>query len=560
MKEQELLQKMAKEIASLKAENTQLREALDESNELVSKLTARLDIIDQRAAARARKQFSTSSERAAHTDESEDPIPEDTQFDEAEQTQSIDQSGKKPKQPRKKSIGRMKFSDTLPREEIIVDPVEFSQLGTGDPHSMRRIGEDVVEVLDYQPGVLKVKRYILSKYVDPKNPDAGVLQGSRPKDRIIRGGMVSNGLLAAAFSDKFIYHLPYARQSIRFKSIGCPVSRQNLSRWQIQVTDLLSPLIELIETHLLSQNVIHMDETVLKVMDEEDRENTKKSYIWLRVYDGPEAAASYRYYPSRAAVAAEELIDGFQGVLQSDGYAAYQSVVRKSNGKLTSAFCLTHVRRKFYDIVLGTNRKKSKKNTSSSLKSVRKDAQQMVQDIGKIFALESQLREQLSREQITEEQFLQKRKERAVKLFAIFKTHLEEKQRKVIPHTPFSGAIKYALNLFDGLQTYLETPELGPDNSAAERAVRPVALGRASWNFSGSPDGAHSSCAMYTLLQTARLNHLDPGAYLNQVLDKASVLVDLPYDEQAWSALLPWKFKPEDLSWQDRAEFFTSLT
>lgn len=234
MKEQELLQKMAKEIASLKAENTQLREALDESNELVSKLTARLDIIDQRAAARARKQFSTSSERAAHTDESEDPIPEDTQFDEAEQTQSIDQSGKKPKQPRKKSIGRMKFSDTLPREEIIVDPVEFSQLGTGDPHSMRRIGEDVVEVLDYQPGVLKVKRYILSKYVDPKNPDAGVLQGSRPKDRIIRGGMVSNGLLAAAFSDKFIYHLPYARQSIRFKSIGCPVSRQNLSRWQIQ--------------------------------------------------------------------------------------------------------------------------------------------------------------------------------------------------------------------------------------------------------------------------------------------------------------------------------------
>jgi len=92
-----------------------------------------------------------------------------------------------------------------------------------------------------------------------------------------------------------------------------------------------------------------------------------------------------------------------------------------------------------------------------------------------------------------------------------------------------------------------------------ERAVRPVALGRANWHFSGSPDGAHSSCAMYTLLQSAKMNHLDPGAYLNHVLDEATLLVDLPYDEQAWSALLPWKFKSEDFSWQDRAEFFTSI-
>jgi hypothetical protein len=115
------------------------------------------------------------------------------------------------------------------------------------------------------------------------------------------------------------------------------------------------------------------------------------------------------------------------------------------------------------------------------------------------------------------------------------------------------------LNLFEGLQTYLDSPELGPDNSAAERAVRPVALGRSNWNFCGSPDGAHSSCAMYTLLQTARLNHLDPGAYMNHVLDKATVLVDLRYDKQAWSALLPWRLRPEDLSWQDRADSFTSL-
>ncbi|MPM16164.1 hypothetical protein SDC9_62540 [bioreactor metagenome] len=144
-------------------------------------------------------------------------------------------------------------------------------------------------------------------------------------------------------------------------------------------------------------------------------------------------------------------------------------------------------------------------------------------------------------------------------MFAIFKDHLDQQQKTVISQTPLAGAINYTLNLFEGLQTYLESIELGPDNSAAERAVRPVALGRSSWHFSGSPEGADSSCAMYTLLQTAKMNHLDPGAYLNHILDKATVLVDLPYDAQAWSALLPWRFKPEDLSWQDRAEFFTSI-
>ena len=349
MKESEMLQMMATRITSLEAENTQLRDALIESNGIIAKLTARLDIIDQRATARARREFSTSSERSVPSvlsTESEGPIAEDTQFNEAEKTGSsggpaaegaqpdgdgkTEPDGGPEKQPRKRSVGRTEFSADLPREEIVVDPEEFARLQESERGSLRRIGEDVVEVLDYQPGVLKVKRYILGRYVSPGNPELGVLQASRPNDRIIRGGMVSNGLLAAAFSDKFIYHLPYARQSVRFESIGCPVSRQNLSRWQIQTTGLLSPLVKLIEDHLLSQQVLHIDETTLQVMDEEGRENTKKSYIWLRVHDGHEPAASYRYYPTRAALAAQELTDGFEGILQSDGYAAYQSVVKKS--------------------------------------------------------------------------------------------------------------------------------------------------------------------------------------------------------------------------------------
>ena len=346
----------------MEAENTQLREALGESNETIAKLTARLDIIDQRSAARARREFSTSSERSVPSDlprESEDPIAEDTRFDEAEATSPSIGASVKP--PRKKPVGRTPFPDDLPRQEIVLEPEAFAHLGQSELDSFRRIGEDVLEVLDYQPGVLKVKRYILGKHVDPNDPDRGVLQAPRPNDRIIRGGMASNGLLAASFSDKFIYHLPYARQSIRFGSIGCPISRQNLSRWQIQVSDLLDPLVRLVEGHLLSQRVLHIDETTLQVMDEEGRGNTRNSYIWLRVHDGRQPAASYRYYPSRAALAAEELTDGFTGILQSDGYGAYRSLVKQSDGRLVSAFCLTHVRRKFHDIVMGTNSRKSKK-------------------------------------------------------------------------------------------------------------------------------------------------------------------------------------------------------
>ncbi len=560
VKEQEILHKLAQEITALKAENSQLREALKESNETIKSLSARLDILDQRAAARARRQFVTSSERASVSDapvESEDPIVEDTQFDEAEQASTVIEEKVKP--PRKKSVGRTPFSDDLPRQEIILEPEAFAHLAHSELNSFRRIGEDVLEVLDYQPGVLKVKRYILGKYVNANNPDLGVLQADRPNDRIIRGGMVSNGLLAASFSDKFIYHLPYARQSLRFESIGFPISRQNLSRWQIQTSELLSPLVKLIEDHLLAQNVLHIDETTLQVMDEQDRENTKKSYIWLRVYDGEKPAVSYRYYPSRAALVAQELTAGFDGILQSDGYTAYRSVVKSRDGDLVNSFCLTHVRRKFYDIYMGTNFRKNKKHMSPSIKGIRKTAQEFVQEIGAVFALENRMREQLARGEMSEEQFLRKRKEQAVPLFEKFKVHLEAQKKSVIPHTPLAGAINYSLNLFDGLQTYLDSVELGPDNSAVERAVRPVALGRHSWNFSGSPAGAHSSCTMYTLLQSARLNRLDPGAYLNHILEKATPLVDLPYNKQAWSALLPWNFKPDDLSWQDRAEFFTSL-
>lgn len=557
MKEHDLTRQMAQELAELKAENALLREALDRSNQQVMDLSARLGILDHRTVTNARRKFVTNSERmpkvADAIKESEEPIVEDTLLNEAETTSApTDSTASEPyeddEEPRKKGCGRTALHPDLPRETINVDPSVESldeRFGKGNHH---RIGENRIEILDYTPGSLKVKQYVLGKFASNRSKEAGVLEAKMPSDRIIEGGMAGNALVAAALSDKFVYHLPYARQSVRFFNIGFQVSRQNLSRWQIQVTGLLNPLTTLIEQHLMDSAVVHLDETTLQVMGEEGRKNTQKSYIWLRVGTNPlKPAASYRYFPSRAATVAAELLDGFVGTIQTDGYASYRSVVRDSKGKLRHAGCLVHVRRYLFDVYQATKTKKGKTQSKVNL-----EAETMLKDIKAIFKVEKKYRSFLKNGKISEEQFVEQRKAEALLLFATFHSHLLEASRTVIPKSTFDVAVSYALGQWDILTTYLETPLLSPDNSAAERAVRGVALGRRNWNISGSPAGATSSCAMYTLTQTALLNGLDPGAYLFHVLEKATTLVDLPYKKGPWEALLPWNINPKDLAWQDR--------
>ena len=552
MKEHQLMAQMAEEMARIKKENELLKEALKKSHETIINLSARLDILDQRAAAKAHRTFTSGSERLSKDSdivEPETPIDQDTQLNEAET--ELYKSEPIEKKERKKGCGRSKIDPSIPREEIILSPKDYELLCSSCHKDLKKIGEDVVEILEYVPGSLKVVRYVRASYACPSCKSAGVIQASIPQDRIIRGGMVGNGLVAASLSDKFIYHLPYARQSIRFTNIGFEVSRQNLSRWQITVSTLLSPIVQSIEDYILSKKVIHLDETTLQVLGEEGRANTTNSYIWLRVYDGPEpGAVSYRYFPTRAKIAAKELLDDYEGTIQTDAYGAYKSIVKQKDGSIKQAFCLAHCRRKFYDIYVGSGGKKKKKKAPPS--SVRTISQIILQDIAKIFHLESMLREKLYTQKISEDEFIATRIRQAEPLFTQLKEHLDSYKKTVLPKTPLFGAIQYTLNQWDGLQVYLQTPLLTPDNSSAERSVKPVALGRRNWNFSGSPAGAKSSCDMYTILQTAALNKLDPGAYLQFVLEAASPLVELPYDKEQWDKLLPWNIDPATLKWQDR--------
>ena len=555
MNEQHMLRNMAEKMRALQAENEQLKSSLEDSHQLIAKLQARLDILDQRAAARAHKRFVSGSER--FTGESQIPEPEeamveDTQFNEAEAAQEAAPAQKKT--TKRTASKRIAIDPAIPREEIILTPQEYERLCSSCGKELKKIGEDVTEVLDYVPATLKVLRYIRGKYACSSCKGSSVLQAPAPQNRLIQGGIAGNGLIAASLSDKFTYHLPYARQSIRFANIGFPLSRQNLSRWQMQVSALLSPLVELIEQHIVSQDVLHMDETSLQVLGESGRENTSNSYIWVRVYNGPEApAVSYRYFPTRAFRAADELLAGYEGMIQTDAYGVYRSLVKDREGTIQQAFCLAHARRKFYDIYVGSGGKKNKHSSSSgSSTPIRRTTEIILRDIGAIFHLESALRQKLYKQAITEDEFLHQRKKQAEPLFSRFKEHLDAAKETVIAKTPLDGAITYTLNQWEGLQTYLESPLLPPDNSAAERAVRPVALGRRNWTFSGSPAGAKSSCDMYTIIQTAALNSLDPGSYLHYLLDTATLLVDQPYNETVWKKLLPWEVDPDTLSWQDR--------
>ena len=264
-----------------------------------------------------------------------------------------------------------------------------------------------------------------------------------------------------------------------------------------------------------------MDETTVQVMGEEGREDTEKSYMWLALGGPPDkTVVLYTYRKTRAACHAKELLEGYSGYLQTDGYSGYDAAVRGMPG-IVHVGCFAHARRKFFEASKG-----SKKPQSS---------EEGMKYIRKLYYIENEMRERFK----GEEQFVAERKKHILPVLAEFKDWLLKRSKEVPPSLLLGKAIHYSISQWDKMTAYLESPYLTPDNNACENAIRPFVLGRKNWLFNKSPKGAESSCGMFSLIETAKQNGLVPLDYLTALFEKAP----LANSTKDWEKLLPWYFK-----------------
>jgi transposase len=376
----------------------------------------------------------------------------------------------------KKKPGRKPLGDNLPRKEIIHDiPEEEKICACGCKLSM--IDETVSERLQIIPEQVYVEKHIRPKYAcrnceGSGDEDKPVFRQAPAPPSILPGSILTQGLLAFILVNKYCDHLPFYRQEERFKRIGAYISRQNMSSWMIKVYEILKSLEECFHKKIIEGPVIQMDETTLQVMNEPDREDAQKSYMWLARGGPPETPlVIYQYHETRHSHHAKDFLEGYSGYLQTDGYRGYETAL-KGNDSIIHVGCLAHARRKFSDATKASKKKGGSAHLALSM-------------IQKIYRIESVLRD----EDITEEEFLMKRKEQAGPLLEDFKSWLDDKALKIRPNSNTGQAISYTLGQWEKIIRYLNSPYLTPDNNGAERAVKHFVVGRKTGYSLVAPPG-----------------------------------------------------------------------
>ncbi len=414
----------------------------------------------------------------------------------------------------RKKVGRKKLPDSLPRVDVIHELCGDDLICPHDGATLTEIGAVTSEQLDIVPAKIQVIRHIRKQYACPCGQC--IKTAALPKQPIPKS-MASPGLLAHITVSKYQDALPLYRQETILQRIGVDIPRATLANWMIQVGMLAQPLINLLRDRLLEYDILQMDETPVQVLNEPDKQAQSKSYIWVQRGGPPsQAVVLYDYDPGRGAGVPKRLLEGFNGYLQTDGYEGYNAVVA-ING-LSHVGCMAHARRKFSDAVKaqGRNHKRGKAHQGLVL-------------IQKLYRVEQQAR------QLTADERYARRQQQAQPILGEMRAWLDKALPQVPPTSATGKALNYLHNEWDKLIRYLDDGRLEIDNNAAENAIRPFVLGRKNWLFSASVKGVKASTNLYSLIETAKANGLEPYAYLRQVfteLPKATSLEDI-------EALLP---------------------
>ena len=430
----------------------------------------------------------------------------------------------KPSAPRKPAQrNRGALPAHLPRVELIVDIEDKACPCCRNP--LHPIGEDVAEMLDYIPAQLRVKVIRRPRYGCRSCEDA-VTQAPAP-ERPITGGLATEALLAHVLISKYSDHLPLYRQSQILARQGITLDRSTLCNWVGRACWWLAPLHEVLLGTVLASPKVFADDTTLPVLDP-GRGRTKTGRLWCYAVDnrswrGPgHPAAAYLYSEDRKAEHPVSHLQGFQGLLQVDGYAGFGRLVGVDGDHAPQlAFCWAHTRRKFFDVHAATQ---------SPI------AEEALTRIAALYAIEDEVRGQ------TAEARRQVRQQRSRPLVAAMHTWFTEQLPRISGRSTLAQAIRYALNHWQGLVLFLEDGRLELDTNTVERAMRPVALGRKNALFAGADSGGRHWAIVASLIQTAKLNGIDPLAWLTDVLER---IVSGRTKRNELHVLLPWNWAAE---------------
>src|SRR5271168_1308258 len=410
----------------------------------------------------------------------------------------------------------------LPRIEVTLAPED-----TACPCcqvAMTVIGEDSSERLDVIPAQFRV---IVTKRPKLVCRACGgpVVQMPAPA-RLIEGGIPTEALVAHVLVARYADHLPLYRQAQIMARQGVILDRSTLSFWMGYAAAELAPVVTRLREIMLSSTRLFADETVVPVLDP-GRGRTKQGYFWAiarddRPWGGSEPpAVVYSYAPGRGHHHAQALLGGYRGILQCDGYAAYKTVAgsKSTESSVTLAFCWSHVRRGFYDLA----------------KAKAPIATETLQRIAALYEIEARVRGKSAADRLAVRQVESK------PLVTELRAWFEAQIAKLPARGPTAEAIRYALNHWDGLEQFLEDGRIELDNNSVERAMRPVCLSRKNSLFAGSDEGGENWACLASLIETCKLNGVNPQAYFTDLLTR---LVN-GWPQKRIDELMPWCWLPE---------------
>jgi len=403
--------------------------------------------------------------------------------------------------------GRMALPADLPRQIVTIEP-------EGDTTNLTKIGEEITEQLDVTPAEFFVRRFVRPKYALAEGE--GVIIGKLPSQPIDKC-MAGPGLLAQIIIDKYVDHLPLYRQEQRFSRVGITLAPSTLCNWKSSVCSLITPLYDAMAKEVLQTNYLHVDETTIKVLDQDKKGTTHRGYFWV-YHNSHKKIVIFDYRKGRGSEGPSEILKAFKGHLQTDGYEVYVDFGQRE--EIILLHCMAHARRKF----------------SEALQNDKVRSQYVLQYMQQLYAIEDHARDN----KLSFHEIHQLRQQKAVPILEHMGKWMKEAYVQVTPKSSIGKALAYSIERWEALSLYTTNGMLHIDNNPVENSIRPVAIGRKNYLFAGSHEAAQESAMIYSLLGTCKMHKINPWEWLKDVLTR---LPDHPINQI--KDLLPHNWKPQ---------------
>jgi transposase len=487
--QQRLLQALARE-AQLTAALAESSQTVTQQQQLLDKLTHELALMRRWIFGARRERFGADDPRQQKlfevTDAPGAPASDDAARDEQDATADKARGTRR-------GHGRKPLPQFLPRKTV-EHMLPGSELGCPCCGREReKISQVTSEQLEHTPASLFVIEHVQVTYACAKC-QGEVVTAPKPPQPIDKG-VAGPGLLAHVITAKYVQHLPLYRQEETFARQGVLIRRSTLAGWMAQAAQCLLPLQMLMVRRALASDVLGTDDTPVKVLDP-DLDHTRTGRFWTYVGDDRHRYTVYDYTSSRKRDGPQAFLKDYSGVLQADAFGGYDGIFLKSNGRIVEAACGAHARRKFYDV----------RETAPAI------AHQGLAFFKRLYAIEHEA------QSFSPEARAALRQAQSVPIVEEMHVWLNEQLREVRPKSPVAGAIKYCLRNWDALCRYTTDGNIPIDNNRCERTLRDQAVGRKNWLFLGSDNGGRTAAVLYSFVASAKRHHLDPQAYLTDVL------------------------------------------